>query len=280
MTALNINRNRLTQALLVILAVPALALPAACLIYIIVQGISAMITPAPLTSDMAFGTDSHLLPQLTGSLLLALGACLLATPLAIGTALYHQLLASTQARRSLDAVMVLLQGTPPIVFGLCGLLVFVHSLQWGVSLLSGAIILAMVVLPLITLQTISALNNVEDNQVDAARALGLRPAQIIWRIWLPQTWPNILTGVFLGIARALSETAPILFTATVFSGVVWPTSLLSPVTTLQTHIFYLAQEGNNPQAIGMAWQSALLLISMVALFSLLARRLRRLELNT
>jgi phosphate transport system permease protein len=69
------------------------------------------------------------------------------------------------------------------------------------------------------------------------RQYGLGDGALIRRVWLPAAWPALLTGLLLGMARALSETAPILFTATVFSGVIWPDSLFTPVTTLQNHIF-------------------------------------------
>jgi phosphate transport system permease protein len=174
----------------------------------------------------------------------------------------------------------MLQGIPPIVFGLCGLILFVHLLQWGVSLLTGAVVLAAVILPLLVLNTIAALERIPFEQTEAAQALGLSHAALIWRVWLPQAWPGIVTGLLLAMARALSETAPILFTATVFSGVVWPDSIFAPVTTLQTHIFYLAQEGNNAQATQVAWGSAVVLIFIVAVFGLLARWLKEWRVTT
>ncbi len=134
----------------------------------------------------------------------------------------------------------------------------------------------MVILPLMIINTIVALQRIDSHQTEAARALGLGELALIRRVWLPQAWPGMMTAWLLAMARALSETAPILFTATVFSGVRWPESIFSPVTTLQTHIFYLAQEGNHPQSVRVAWGSALVLVIMILVFSLLAARLRRL----
>jgi len=271
------TNTRIAMVLVVLLALPALLLPAMSLAYIAYKGIPAF------SWDFIFGTDpgsgfgvaGGVFAQLLGSLLLALGAVLVAVPFALGTALYYHLLASAVQRHVLMALMNMLQGIPPIVFGLCGLIVFVHLLHWGVSLASGALILAAVILPMLVLNSITALEQIPFEDTEAARSLGLSHASVIARVWLPRAWPGMLTGLLLGMARALSETAPILFTATVFSGVVWPDSIFAPVTSLQTHIFYLSQEGSDPAAIQAAWGSAVVLIMVVAVFALLARALSR-----
>lgn len=271
------SKTRSVRLLIVLLALPALLLPAASLAYILFKGMPALSLEFIFSGDpgSGFGVSSGIFAQLLGSLLLAVGAVLVATPFALGTALYYHLLAGAAQRRSLTAMMNMLQGIPPIVFGLCGLIVFVHLLQWGVSLATGAVILAAVILPMLVLNNIASLARIPFEYTEAARALGLGHAAVIGRVWLPQAWPGMLTGLLLGMARALSETAPILFTATVFSGVVWPDSLFAPVTSLQTHIFYLAQEGAKPAAIQAAWGSAVVLILVVAAFALLARFLAR-----
>ncbi|MDZ4262079.1 MAG: ABC transporter permease subunit [Pseudomonadota bacterium] len=276
------NRTHIIKLMVITLALPALLLPAATLVYIFSKGMPALDWAFVTTSNegQGFGNSSGILAQLTGSLLLALLASVVATPIAFGTALYYRLLAGSRQRHLLTMLLNMLQGIPPIVFGLCGLILFVHLLQWGVSLLTGAVILAVVILPLLVLNTIAALERISFEQTEAAQALGLSHAALIWRVWLPQAWPGIVTGLLLAMARALSETAPILFTATVFSGVVWPDSIFAPVTTLQTHIFYLAQEGNKAQATQVAWGSAVVLIFIVAAFGLLARWLREWRVTT
>jgi len=263
----------LNKFIIVGLALPALLLPGACLAYILFKGLPALSWSFlfSATEGTGFGATSGILAQLLGSLLLALAAILLATPFALGTALYYRLYASKRQQGLLAGLLNMLQSIPPIVFGLFGLIVFVHLLQWGVSLLSGAVILAMVIMPMLVLNSIASLERVPEQYTEAAQSLGLHHSAVIGRVWLVQAWPGILTGQLLGIARALSETAPILFTATVFSGVVWPESIFSPVTTLQTHIFYLAQEGSNQQVIQVAWGSAVVLLGVVAGFALLAR---------
>ncbi len=268
---------RASKFAIFILALPALLLPGLGLAYILFKGVPALSWQFlfSTTDGAGFGASYGIFAQLLGSLLLAIGAALIATPFALGTALYYRIFASPLQQRSLAALFNMLQGIPPIVFGLCGLIVFVHLLQWGVSLASGAVILAAVILPMLVLNSVASFDRIPCEYTETARSLGLGHAALIARVWLPQAWPGILTGQLLGMARALSETAPILFTATVFSGVVWPDSIFSPVTSLQTHIFYLAQEGSNTQAIQVAWGSAVVLILLVAAFALLARALSR-----
>jgi len=267
------TRNRLAKQLTILLALPAILLPGAALAFLIYQGITAWRWDAITGS----GTMETLWPQIAGSMLLMLGACLLSAPLALGVALFHALRAGRRQRALMDGLLHLLQGIPPIVYGLCGLIVLVHQLHWGVSLLTGSIILALIILPLLVLNMVQALERVPTERTVAARSLGLPDSHIVWRVWLPDAWPAILTGLMLAMARTLSETAPILFTATVFSGVVWPDSVFSPVTSLQTHIFYLAQEGVDPQAQDAAWMSAVILVGLVMGLSLLASALRNLK---
>jgi len=273
--------ERHAKTLTIMLALPALLLPAACLLYILFKGVPALdwVMLFGSSQNAAFGSVTTLWPQISGSLLLMLGACLLAGPVAFGGALFYALAASVRQQKALLGMMHLLVGIPPIVYGLCGLIVLVHLLHWGISLLTGMVILAVIILPMLLLNSVNALARVPGGKTDAARALGLSNGEIIRRVWLPAAWPALLTGLLLGMARALSETAPILFTATVFSGVAWPDSLFSPVTSLQTHIFYLAQAGANAQAVDIAWASAVILVALVAALSFSASALRKIRMH-
>ncbi len=268
------------KILLWFLALPALLLPAFALLYIVYQALPALdwsLFVGTQDTKLHFGANQALWQQISGSLLMMLLACALASPIAMSIALFHQLLAGPRQKLFIHALLQVLQGIPPIVYGLCGLVLLVHLLHWGISLAAGAVILAIIILPLLSSNTIHALERIPDEQTESALALGLTPFQLLIRVWLPNAWSSMLTGLLLSMARALSETAPILFTATVFSGVVWPDSIFSPVTSLQTHIFYLAQEGYNQHAIDVAWASAVVLLGLVLSFSLCAFFLRRFE---
>jgi len=269
---------------LICLALPAFLLPAACLLYILWQAWPALslelitgTVDAIEGQGLSFGSQQALWHQISGSLLMMLLACSLATPIALSIALFHALWASKRQKKMVLSLLQVLQSIPPIVYGLCGLVLLVHLLQWGISLAAGAVILSVIILPLLSSNIIHALERVPFEQSQAALSLGLSHMEMIVRVWLPSAWSGILTGILLAMARALSETAPILFTATVFSGIAWPESLFSPVTSLQTHIFYLAQEGSNAQATQTAWASAAVLLSLVLCLSLTAWFLRRYE---
>jgi len=248
------------RGLVIVLAMPALVLPPALLGVILVRGWPGM------------GQIDALLGQLSGSLLLAGIGCSLATPIALGLAVWLRL----QERQAMPwlRLLQLLQGVPPLVFGLCGMMLLVQGLHWGMSLMAGGIVLAVVVLPQMSMNYLAALERVPREWTEAARSLGLDDPAVVLRVWLPGAWQGLLTGLLLGLARSLAETAPVLFTAAVFSGVVWPTSLWSPVTTLQTHIFYLAQEGIDERAMDSAWTAAAVLVTLVLIFSLSALWIR------
>ncbi len=251
------------KLLLLILALPAISLPLCSLLYIVSHALQAWLA---WTSQ----AEHTLLGQLWGSLALMFGAILLASPIAFAVALYQQLFANKQQQQAILWGLYSLQGIPPIVYGLCGLIVFVHQLHWGISLFSGQCILAFIIIPIVCVSIIHAFERIDPAQREAALSLGLSPWQMVHRLWLLSAWPAILTGLLMGMARSLAETAPIIFTATVFSGVFWPDSLFAPVTSLQTHIFYLAQEGQHDEARGMAWIAASLLITVIATLNITA----------
>lgn len=267
--------------LFILLAVPALLLPSFCLLYIIYQAFPALNLSLFLGSEtVVVGVNSSgqaLWSQISGSLLMMFLACMIALPIAISIALFSAIWASTRQKSWLISALQILQGIPPIVYGLCGLVLLVHLLHWGISLAAGSVILSVIILPLLSSSMIHALERIPFEQTESGLALGLSKSGIITRVWFPVAWPSILTGLLLSMARALSETAPILFTATVFSGIDWPDSIFSPVTSLQTHIFYLAQEGSNESAIQTAWASAAVLLTLVLCFSLTAWCLRKHE---
>jgi phosphate transport system permease protein len=88
---------------------------------------------------------------------------------------------------------------------------------------------------------------------------------------LPQSLGGLVTGLLLGLARAAGETAPIMFTATVFAGATWPAGIKdSPVLSLPYHIFILAQDSFDPAVSGKLWGTALVLLALVFGLSLLA----------
>ena len=205
--------------------------------------------------------------------MILLGAAfVLCAPMAIGLALVERVwLRSDAARRAMRTVLYTLNGLPSILFGLFGFIVFVQWCGWGKSWLAGGIVLALSMLPTVTVSLVERLKAIPPAYVEAAAALGLSRAQIVWAVLLPQAWGGLITGSLLGLARAAGETAPIMFTATIFAGATWPLGIKdSPVLTLPYHIFVLAQDSFDPAVGAKLWGAALVLLGLVFLLSLIA----------
>jgi len=210
--------------------------------------------------------------NLVGTLILLVSAFLICAPLALGLALVERVwLSSARTRKALRTLLYTLNGLPSIVFGLFGFIVFVHWCGWGKSWLIGGIVLALSMLPTVTIALIERLQAIPAKYVEAAAALGLSKAQIVRAVLLPQVWGGLITGSLLGLARAAGETAPIMFTATIFAGATLPSGIKeSPVLTLPYHIFILAQDSFDPAVGSKLWGAALVLLALVFLLSLLA----------
>ena len=152
---------------------------------------------------------------------------------------------------------------------------FVKYLGWGKSWLIGGILLALMILPTVSVALIERIKALPRKYVEAAAGLGLRQSQIIWSIILPQSWSGLITGSLLGLARAAGETAPIMFTATIFAGATLPHGIReSPVLSLPYHIFILAQDSFDPAVGAKLWGSALVLLALVFVLSIVALPIR------
>jgi phosphate transport system permease protein len=218
------------------------------------------------------GAAGGILWNLVGTTILLVAAFIICTPLAVGLALVERVwLASDTGRRILRTALYTLNGLPSILFGLFGFIVFVQWCGFGKSWLVGGIVLALGMLPTVTIALIERLKAIPSRYVDAAAALGLNRSQVVWSVLLPQARGGLVTGTLLGLARAAGETAPIMFTATIFAGATWPKGIVeSPVLSLPYHIFILAQDSFDPAVGAKLWGAALVLLALVFLLSLLA----------
>lgn len=218
------------------------------------------------------GASGGIFWNLVGTMILLGAAFIICSPMAVGLALVERVwLRGTAARRTLRTVLYMLNGLPSILFGLFGFIVFVRWCGLGKSWLVGGIVLALSMLPTVTVALIERLKAIPASYVEAAAALGLSRAQIVWAVLLPQAWGGLITGSLLGLARAAGETAPIMFTCTIFAGATWPHGIKeSPVLTLPYHIFILAQDSFDPAVGAKLWGAALVLLGLVFLLSLIA----------
>lgn len=210
--------------------------------------------------------------NIVGTLILLATALLVSAPIATGLALVHGVyLKNERAKERLWLLLSVLNGVPSILFGLFGLIVFVKFFGWGKSWLSGGILLGVMMLPTVAVALIERVQSLPRKYLEAAAGLGLRESQIVWSVVLPQSLGGLVTGSLLGLARAAGETAPIMFTATIFAGATFPTGVKeSPVLSLPYHIFILAQDSFDPAVGGKLWGAALVLLALALGLSLLA----------
>lgn len=179
-----------------------------------------------------------LLPMIQGTVLVAAGAVLLATPLGLATAIFCRELAPPGVARPLRQVVELLAGIPSVVYGLWGLVVLVPLVARirapGASALAGILVLAIMILPTVALTADAALAAVPREVREAAAALGLSRSTTILRVLLPAARGGIATGVLLQVGRALGETMAVLMVCGNVARA--PGSLLDPVRTLTANI--------------------------------------------
>jgi len=211
------------------------------LYWVISQGASAINWEFLTTAPRNLAREGGIAPMILGSVYMTGGALLVAMPFALGSAIWLSEYAwKGWWLRAIRVGVNTLAGVPSIVFGLVGLGLFVVALGFGVSLLSGMCTLAMLSLPILIRASEEALRAVPRSFREGALALGATRWYMIRTVVLPTAIPGILTGSVLGMARAIGETAPIMFTATAFMMTnPWPHSLFEKVGTLPYHLYGL-----------------------------------------
>lgn len=230
-----------------------------------------------LTEPMTEGGGAGgVLYQILGTVLLMVSALAISAPMAGAMALVAAVyLKGTRYQRWLGLWLYALNGVPSIVLGIFGLMFFMKFLDWGKSWLSGGILLGLMILPTLTIALIERIECLPNKYIEAAAGLGLRRSQIIWSVILPQSFSGLVSGALLGLARAAGETAPIMFTAAVFSGATFPQGIReSPIVALPYHIFALAQDSFTVGAQNRVWGAAWVLLLLVFGLSLLALPIR------
>lgn len=242
------------------------------ILYILIKGIPHL---TPELFAWTYTSDNvSLMPALINTLSMTALSLLFAVPAGIGAAVYL----SEYARRGNRLVSVMritaetLSGIPSIVYGLFGSLFFVRALGLGKSLVSGALTLSIMILPLIMRTTEEALLLVPDSYREGSFGLGAGRLRTVFRIVLPSAVPGILAGVILGIGRIVGESAALIFTAGTVAEVA--TSLGDSARTLSVHMYALSCEGLHiDQTYATAVVLLVLVIAINALSDLIAGKL-------
>lgn len=184
-----------------------------------------------------------ILPLLGGSLIVTLGATMIAVPIGIGTAIYIAEVAPRSAREVLKPLVEVLAGLPSVVLGFLGILILSPFLRrfldlpTGLTAFTGSILLGGIAIPTIVSVAEDALDAVPRSYRDAALALGATQWQTIWRVTLPAARSGVLTATMLGIGRAIGETMTVMMVTG--NAPVLPrslASLFSPVRTMTATI--------------------------------------------
>lgn len=184
-----------------------------------------------------------ILPLIGGSLIVTIGAALLAVPIGIGTAIYIAEISPRWAREILKPLVEILAGLPSVVLGLIGVRVLSSALRvsfdlpTGLTAFTGSVLLAAISIPTIISVSEDALDAVPRSYRDAALALGATGWQTIWRVTLPAARSGVLTAVMLGIGRAIGETMAVMMVtgnAPVLPGGL--SALFSPTRTMTATI--------------------------------------------
>ncbi|MBD3885343.1 phosphate ABC transporter permease PstA [Phormidium tenue FACHB-886] len=176
------------------------------------DGLARLLTPGFLT-DMPsrFSEEGGIRPAIFGSILLGLLVMLISVPIGVGAALYLEEYAPKAWWTDIIEVNIAnLAGIPSIVYGLLGLGVFYYLLGFGPSLITGALTLSLLSLPVIIVTSREAIRAVPDALREASYGLGTTKWQTVWNHVLPYAVPGILTGVILSVSRAIGDAASLL----------------------------------------------------------------------
>lgn len=233
--------------------------------YILIKGIPQL-TPE-LFSWKYNSENVSMMPAILNTLMMTALSLAVCVPLGVGAAIYL----TEYARRGSRAVRIIrmtaetLSGIPSIIYGLFGALCFVTALKMGLSLLSGALTLSIMVLPTIMRTTEEALLAVPDSYREGSFGLGAGRLRTIFRIILPSAAPGILSGVILGVGRIVGETAALIYTAGTVPEIA--ESALNSARTLAVHMYVISSEG---LYLRQSYATAVVLLVMVLLINALS----------
>jgi len=261
--------NRIMEVVASIAALAAVALLLLVIGSVVVKGISALSFSFITQNPAPFGQPGGgIANSIVGTAELVGIASLIAIPIGILIGIYTAEFAPSWIGNSVRFSLDILNGVPTIVTGvfIFGLLV-VGSQQSGWA---GSVALAIVMLPIVARSAQEVLALVPRSLHEAALALGLKRWRVVLRIVIPTAAGGLVTGAVLGIARVAGETAPLLFTSSVFSNLGITTSPSQALPNIPVTIFTLS-ESPSPTDHARAWAAALILIFMVLVLNIVAR---------
>ena len=216
-------------------------------LFLLVESLPALreVELSNLLSSRWYPIEDHygVLPLIGGTLIITIGATMIALPFGVGTAIYLSEIAPRWLRETLKPIVEILGGLPSVVLGFMGMLILSPYLRiWldlptGLSALAGSILLGGIAIPTVVSISEDALDTVPRSYRDASLAMGATEWQTIWRVTLPAARSGVLTAVMLGIGRAIGETMTVMMVTG--NAPILPTGikdLFSPVRTMTATI--------------------------------------------
>jgi len=209
-------------------------------------------------------------PAIVGTFYLVAGSLVVTLPLGVLAAIYlYEYAGNSRLSRIINLAIINLAGVPSVVYGLFGLSLFVITLKMGVSIIAGALTLAIMNIPLVITASREALSSVPHSFREVSYSLGVSKWQTIRHAVLPYALPGILTGAILAVARAAGETAPILFTVAAFYLPQLPKSIFDQAMALPYHLYIISTQIPNISE-SIRYGTALVLVALVLSMNLFA----------
>ncbi len=272
---LSVLRDRLWRGVLWFCGFIGFLLPISIIGYLIFEGIHCVswqfLVDYPRGTPL--GTRGGIWPAVEGSLALGSIGLLVAFPLALGGGLYlSEYSRSQRFNKTVRFLVECLAAVPSIIYGLFGYAFLVVFLKFGISLIAGALVLALIMFPILLIAVHESLRAVDDVYREMGLSLGVTRVYLIRRVLLRKAWSGIVAGIVLSVGHAAGSAAPVLFTASIYfskGGL----RLDRPVMTLPTHLYHLVSEAIS---FDQAFGTALVLIAGLLIFNASAMLLRRL----
>ena len=245
--------------------------------YVTVRGIGSVSLEFLTTVTSARKGTVGIAGNIVNTLYIIVITLLIATPVGVGSAIYlNEYAKPGKIVKIIEFTTETLSGIPSIIFGLFGSVFFGTTLHLGYSLLTGALTLSLMILPLITRNTQEALCTVPDSYRNGALGMGATKWHMIRTILLPSAMPGIITGVILAIGRIVGESAALLFTAG--SGYLlpkaggWLSKILQPGGTLTIQLYLSSSKAEYNVAFGIAFVLLVIVLCINFLTKYLAKR--------
>lgn len=212
------------------------------------------------------GVEGGIYPVIIGTIYVTVVAIVISTPIGVAAAIYFNEYAKKGKILSVIRFFTeVLSGIPSIIFGLFGFSFFVVFLGMGWSVLAGGMTLSMMILPTLIRSTEESLKTVPMSYREGSLSLGATKWQTVVKVILPCCRSGVLTGLILGIGRAIGETAAVMLT--VGGSLLTPTGIFDSTRTMALHLYMMASEGLSDEK---TYATAALLILIVLVINWLA----------